>query len=82
MASLRNFIVVSFMSEDHAKAALTSAKENFYQGVRAHAHDFNHVKGNTVFFMSTKDSARDHKIKNFLLKQDGALPQVCRIQVE
>ena len=82
MSKLRNFIVVSFMTENHAQAAMVSAKANFYQGVRANANDFNHVKGNTVFFMSTRDSARDHKIKEFLLNQDGSLPQVCRIQVE
>lgn len=82
MANLRNFIIVSYMTEEHANAALNSAKENFYQGIRAHAHDFNHVRGNTVFFMSTKDSARDHKIKSFLMEQSGSLPKVCRIQIE
>ncbi len=82
MGKLRNFIIVSFMTEAYAKAALASTRANFYQGVRANAQDFNHVKGNTVFFMSTRDSARDHKIKEFLLNQDGALPQVCRFQVE
>ena len=81
MGKLRRFIIVSFMTEEHAKAALLETKSNFYQGVRANAHDFNHVKGNTVFFMSTRDSARDHKIKEFLLSQEGSLPHVCRFQV-
>ena len=79
MGKLRRFIIVSFMTEEHAKALET--KSNFYQGVRANAHDFNHVKGNTVFFMSTRDSARDHKIKEFLMSQEGSLPHVCRFQV-
>ena len=79
MGKLRRFIIVSFMTEEHAKAALLETKSNFYQGVRANAHDFNHVKGNTVFFMSSRDSARDHKIKEFLMSLDGALPYLCHI---
>ncbi len=79
MSKLRNFIMVSFASEKLAKAALIATKSNFYQGVRANAHDFNHVKGNTVFFMSSRDSARDHKIKEFLMSLDGALPYLCHI---
>ena len=79
MHKLRSYVMVSFSSEKLAKAALVATKSNFYQGVRANAHDFNHVKGNTVFFMRTKDSARDHRIREFLMSQDGALPYLCHI---
>ena len=43
MGKLRRFIIVSLMTVEHAIAALLETKSNFNQGVRANAHDFNHV---------------------------------------
>ena len=81
MVTLKTFICVSYDSHDSAKAALRAAEQNFYSGILTVAHNLNHVKDNMVYFVKSTAKAKDERVLEFLLAQDGALPKGCHIKV-
>lgn len=81
MVTLKTFICVSYDSHDSAKAALRAAEQNFYSGLLTVANNLNHVKDNMVYFVRSTAEARDKRVLEFLLAQDGALPEGCHVRV-
>jgi hypothetical protein len=81
MVTLKKFICVSYDSHASAKAALRAAELNFFNGLETIAYNLNHVNDNTIFFVKSSCSAKDDRVLEFLLAQEGALPEGCHVKV-